>query len=67
MLGAFLRYDRVAEVAEVLYVSPDTVKKHLQRIYRKLRVHSLHRALVVAKELGLQGEEAAYRYTPMGE
>lgn len=68
VLNTFLRYDRVKQVAEALYVSPDTVKKHLKHIYRKLGVSSLHRALVMAKDLGLLQEEVeAFRHPPMGE
>ncbi|GBC93973.1 hypothetical protein HRbin15_02475 [bacterium HR15] len=57
VLSAFLRHDRVKQVAEALFITPDTVRKHLKRIYRKLGVSSLHRALLRAKELGLLMDE----------
>jgi len=52
-LEALLKYDRIPEVAEVLFVQPDTVRKHLCHIYKKLGVHSIHRAIVRVLELGL--------------
>lgn len=53
VLHAFLSHDRTADVAKCLYVTPDTVKKHLQHIYAKLGVKSLHRAILCAMKLGL--------------
>jgi DNA-binding NarL/FixJ family response regulator len=53
VLEMLCRYDRVAQVADALFVQPDTVRKHLRHIYEKLGVHSLHRAIVRALELGL--------------
>jgi LuxR family maltose regulon positive regulatory protein len=53
VLEALLKCDRILQVAEVLFVQPDTVRKHLRHIYNKLGVHSIHRAIVRALELGL--------------
>jgi DNA-binding NarL/FixJ family response regulator len=53
VLELLCRYDHVPQVAAALYVQPDTVRKHLRHIYRKLGVHSLHRAIVRALALGL--------------
>ena len=53
VLELLCRYDHVSQVAAALYVQPDTVRKHLRHIYRKLGVHSLHRAIVRALALGL--------------
>jgi LuxR family maltose regulon positive regulatory protein len=53
VLEALLKCDRIPQVAEVLFVQPDTVRKHLRHIYNKLGVHSIHRAIVRALELGL--------------
>jgi len=53
VLRAFLKYDGAKEVAAALGVSYATVKKHLERIYDKLGVRSLHRALVRAISLRL--------------
>jgi DNA-binding NarL/FixJ family response regulator len=53
VLELLCRYDHVPQVAEALFVQPDTVRKHLRHIYEKLSVRSLHRAIVRAVELGL--------------
>jgi DNA-binding CsgD family transcriptional regulator len=53
VLQMLCQYDRVQQVAEALFVQPDTVRKHLRHIYEKLGVRSLHRAIVRAVELGL--------------
>ena len=53
VLELLCRCDHVPQVAAALYVQPDTVRKHLRHIYRKLGVHSLHRAIVRALALGL--------------
>ena len=41
------------EIAQRLVLSPVTVKKHTQRIYGKLGVHSRHAAVVEARRLEL--------------
>jgi DNA-binding NarL/FixJ family response regulator len=43
------------EIAMRLYVSIDTVKTHLQRIFRKLGVTSRAQALAAVREAGRQG------------
>jgi DNA-binding CsgD family transcriptional regulator len=44
-----------SEVAEILWVSPTTVRKHLENVYAKLGVHT--RTAAVARFLGvLDGE-----------
>jgi DNA-binding NarL/FixJ family response regulator len=53
VLQMLCQYDRLQQVAEALFVQPDTVRKHLRHIYRKLGVHSLHRAILRALALGL--------------
>lgn len=40
----------VREIAEVLYLSPDTVKTHMAAIYRKLGVTSRRQALAIVDE-----------------
>jgi ATP/maltotriose-dependent transcriptional regulator MalT len=44
---------RNKEIAEVLSISPETVKKHTIRIYRKLGVHSRREAVDRADALGM--------------
>jgi LuxR family transcriptional regulator, maltose regulon positive regulatory protein len=41
------------ELASELYVSVNTVRTHIQGIYRKLRVTSREEAIAHARELGL--------------
>jgi LuxR family transcriptional regulator, maltose regulon positive regulatory protein len=41
------------ELAGELYVSVNTVRTHIQGIYRKLRVTSREEAIAHARELGL--------------
>ncbi len=41
------------EIAERLFLSPMTVKKHEQRIYQKLDVHSRRAAVIEARRLGI--------------
>lgn len=53
VLEAFTRCDTVRQVARTLYLSENTVRTHLKNIHSKLRVHSLHRALMLALEWGL--------------
>jgi len=43
------------EIAERLVLSPVTIKKHEQRIYRKLGVDSRRAAVAQARRLGLIG------------
>lgn len=41
----------IADIAEFLYISPNTVKRHLQNIYRKLNVHNKTLAINAYLEL----------------
>jgi len=48
------------EIAERLFVSPETVKKHIYRIYRKLKAHSRLQAVAAAKQRGLLSAKKQY-------
>jgi DNA-binding CsgD family transcriptional regulator len=48
VLLALTEHDTIQEVADALCLSAGTVRKHLEHIYQKLDVHSLHRAIAVA-------------------
>jgi LuxR family maltose regulon positive regulatory protein len=47
-----------AEIAELMYLSPNTVKVHLQHVYRKLGVSSRRAAVRRARDLGLLRDAA---------
>lgn len=53
VLATLAQHDTIEEAASALCLSPGTVRKHLEHIYCKLGVHSLHRAIVVAIRCGL--------------
>jgi LuxR family maltose regulon positive regulatory protein len=44
---------KAPEIAAELFVSPNTVRTHLRRIYAKLDAHSRGEAVVRAREVGL--------------
>lgn len=41
------------EIADTMYLAPDTIKKHLYNIYQKLNVSGRHQAVDKAKALGI--------------
>lgn len=50
LLGKKLRNK---EIADRLFIAPETVKRHTANIYRKLDAHNRQKAVVKAYELGL--------------
>jgi len=50
LLGKGLRNK---EIADRLFIAPETVKRHTANIYRKLDAHNRQKAVVKAYELGL--------------
>ena len=55
VLACLVRGVRNEEIARQLYLSPATVKTHLNHIYAKLEVSNRHEAMARAIELGLVG------------
>jgi LuxR family maltose regulon positive regulatory protein len=53
IVRALPEYETVGEIAEALFVSPNTVKSHLTSVYRKLRVTSRVEAIDRARQLRL--------------
>lgn len=53
VLSALAEHGGTRAIAETLFVSPHTVKTHLQSIYRKLGASSRRSALTAARDLGL--------------
>jgi len=41
------------KIASSLFISPETVKKHLHNIFRKLDVKNRQQALISAKSIGI--------------
>ena len=53
MLGCFPTHLSFREIAERLYVSPNTVKTHVRAVYRKLDASSRAEAVTLALDAGL--------------
>ncbi len=56
VLRELVRSSSIAEIADALFVSHNTVKSQLRTLYRKLRVNSRADALAEARSQGLLGE-----------
>lgn len=41
------------EIGDTLYISPETVKRHLSTIYQKLEVKNRHQAIMIGKSMGI--------------
>ena len=46
------------EIAQILWVAPSTVRKHLENVYAKLGVHTRTAAAAFVRERGLPFETA---------
>jgi len=53
VLRALEKGGRNNEIAESLCISPETVKRHLSTIYRKLEVKNRQQAVISAKSIGI--------------
>jgi LuxR family maltose regulon positive regulatory protein len=43
----------IAQIAERLYLSNETIRSHIQRLYRRLGAHSRQQAIQIARQRGL--------------
>ena len=51
-----------SEIAEILWIAPTTVRRHLENIYAKLGVHT--RTAAATRLLGVLDDEERQRRTP---
>ena len=58
----------MAEIADQLHLSVNTIRTHMRHVYDKLDVHQRHDAIARARALGLlaaaHGKAATGRFTP---
>jgi len=52
VLQSLVHHDTIQEAAKACFISRCTARAHLTNAYQKLKVHSLHRALIVAFRQG---------------
>ncbi len=50
-----------AEVAQIMFIAPSTVKTYLKRVYRKIGVNNRAQATLRAVELGLAGPDSEFQ------
>ena len=53
IVSVLAEHETVGELAERLFLSPNTVKSHLKQVYRKLRVSKRSEAIERAEQIGL--------------
>lgn len=58
-LGLLARGLGIAEVADTLFVSRNTARKHVQAVLVKLGAHTQLEAVAIARRLGLVGDETS--------
>ncbi|WP_406831010.1 response regulator transcription factor [Pedococcus sp. KACC 23699] len=56
VLGCLVEGMSRTEIGELLHVSPNTVRTHVQSILHKLKVHSALAAVAIARRAGVTGE-----------
>jgi DNA-binding NarL/FixJ family response regulator len=54
------------EIGELLHVSPNTVRTHVQSILHKLKVHSALAAVAIARRAGVQSTTAVHKRANAG-
>ncbi|TQJ50971.1 LuxR family two component transcriptional regulator [Phycicoccus sp. SLBN-51] len=66
VLGCLVEGMSRNEIGELLHVSPNTVRTHVQSILHKLKVHSALAAVAIARRAGVQGTSAVHKRANAG-
>jgi LuxR family maltose regulon positive regulatory protein len=62
ILDLLARRQRNKEIAAQLFISPETVKKHLYNIYRKLGVNKRRQAVAKAEAMGIIAKKSGFGF-----
>ncbi len=54
ILSGLCRGENYSSLADILFISKNTVKSHIKNIYKKLHVHTRAEAVLKARELGIK-------------